>query len=302
MRRLAPSLFCALLTALSMPVHAQESNGPMVLRLTASTRALALGGVMPVGNTDSDNIFHSIGFAERLRYASAAVQLYGNSASFFTASAAIDWFGGAIAMGVRSLDYNAPAARPASDEADLLEGGADVIGERAATFAYSRRIKKVRIGLGTHLVEQRLGGEVNRGFAFDAGTGLDGFGYSFGLSLRNIGSSYEQAGHDVSMPASATITAARGGAYALGPIDALPVASIAYELDGDVTPAAGVEVSYWPVQGRTFTLRGGARLPQDGMKPFTAGAGFSGDRIVIDYAIVPFEDGSFSHRFGLRWR
>jgi len=300
MRRV--SLICMLLLAGSLPVEAQESHGPMVLHLTSSTRALGLGGVHPVSQADSDLIFYATGFGDRLRNAGASVQLYGNTATFITASAAIDWFGGAIAIGVRALDYDADAARPASREADLIAGGAAVASERAATLAYSRRIKGVRIGIGSHLVEQRINRELNRGFAFDVGSALDAWGHSFTLSFRNLGPTYEQGGHDVEMPMSVTFAAARNGSWALGPLDVLPVAAVGYELDGDVVPAGGLEISYWPVQGRTFTVRGGARLPSDGVKPFTAGAGFGGDRIVLDYALVPFEDGSFSHRFGLRWR
>ena len=55
-----------------------------MLRLTASTRALGLGGVQPVNQTDSDNIFYALGFGDRLRNVSGAVQLYGTTGTFIT--------------------------------------------------------------------------------------------------------------------------------------------------------------------------------------------------------------------------
>jgi hypothetical protein len=88
----------------------------------------------------------------------------------------------------------------------------------------------------------------------------------------------------------------------VGAVDVLPAVTLRYELDGDVVPAAGVEVSYWPVSGRTFSLRLGVRRPDDGMRPFTAGLGFTGDRVVIDYGVALLEQDRFAHRFGLRLR
>jgi hypothetical protein len=69
-----------------------------------------------------------------------------------------------------------------------------------------------------------------------------------------------------------------------------------------VAPAAGVEAAYWPITGRTFFARAGVRRPEQGEQPFTLGAGFAGDKIIVDYAFEPFEGGRRAHRFGVKWR
>jgi hypothetical protein len=38
------------------------------------------------------------------------------------------------------------------------------------------------------------------------------------------------------------------------------------------------------------------------MRPFTAGAGFTGDRLIVDYALVSMENDRLVHRIGIRWR
>jgi hypothetical protein len=69
-----------------------------------------------------------------------------------------------------------------------------------------------------------------------------------------------------------------------------------------VLPALGVELAYWPITGRTFFVRGGVRRPEEGAQPFTLGAGYAGDKIILDYALDPFEGGRRAHRFGVKWR
>ena len=295
-----------MLLAIAVDAGAQE-RGPVVLRLPASTRALAMGNVFGVGSVDSDGIFYHAAFPDRLRGVSLGVQWWGSRASLYTASGATEWWGGGLAVGVRSLDYggrlSAPIpAGPRTDEGTLDEPGVAVISERAASVAYARRIKGVRAAVTTHLIEQRVIGERNVAAAFDAGLGLETTYFGFALSGRNIGSSFERAGEDVALPTQVQLTVAAIRAGPLGPIDVQPGVAVLYELDGDVVPAGGVEVSYWPVSGRTFSLRLGARRADDGVRPWTAGAGFSGDRLILDYAVVPLTGDRVIHRFGIRWR
>ena len=90
----------------------------------------------------------------------------------------------------------------------------------------------------------------------------------------------------------------------LGPLDVLPTVQAAWQRGARFTPAAGLELGYWPVTGRTFFLRAGVRRPDAAAaeRAFTLGAGFSGDRIAIDYALAPLRGGRATHRVGLRWR
>ena len=66
---------------------------------------------------------------------------------------------------------------------------------------------------------------------------------------------------------------ASSNSYVVGPLDLIATAAVSRRRDGDVIPAAGVEVAWWPVRGRTFIGRLGVRrVPGDGASPVTLGA------------------------------
>ena len=78
-------------------------------------------------------------------------------------------------------------------------------------------------------------------------------------------------------------------------------------LDDDaVTYGGGVEVGYWPIQGRTFVARVGFQEVPDGSdaSPITTGFAFWGDNITVEWAFRPFRGADLggTHRFGVRWR
>ena len=69
-----------------------------------------------------------------------------------------------------------------------------------------------------------------------------------------------------------------------------------------VTPAGGGEIGYSWLDGYTVALRAGARRPEPGERPITAGAGFTMDRLSFDYALESLSGSRVAHRFGLRVR
>ena len=56
-----------------------------------------------------------------------------------------------------------------------------------------------------------------------------------------------------------------------------------------LAPAGGVEVDYSWLSGYNIALRAGARRPLPGEEALTAGAGFTIDRLSIDYALETLE-------------
>jgi hypothetical protein len=90
-------VLAALLTA-PVTAYAQDSS-PLVLRVPASTRALALGGAFPVGTRDSDGIFYNVAFGDALRGFGLHAQRYGRAATLVTATARREWWGGTHAVG-----------------------------------------------------------------------------------------------------------------------------------------------------------------------------------------------------------
>ena len=126
-------------------------------------------------------------------------------------------------------------------------------------------------------------------------------GFAVGLAAQNLGPGIEYRGRDYDLPLRVALAASSAQAMPLGPFDLGAAAEVSWTRHGDVVPAGGLELAYWPVSGRTFFVRAGARRAVEGERPFTLGGGFAGDKLVLDYAYVPYEDGS-SHRVGLRWR
>jgi hypothetical protein len=170
-----------------------------------------------------------------------------------------------------------------------------------AVLGYTRRIFGIRIAAVGKAISQRWLDDRETTVALDLSTGHVLGPLTAGLAVQNIGTSANFSGQDADAPLRVTVGAS-WRTLQLGPLDVLPAASIARTADGTIVPAAGVEVGYWPIQGRTFIARFGLRDPaSDSADPFTLGAGFAGDRISLDWAWVPFDVGS-SHRVSVRWR
>ncbi|NJD11626.1 MAG: hypothetical protein FIB01_14725 [Gemmatimonadetes bacterium] len=295
MRRLA----LLLLLLAGTPAAAQETAFlPLLPTLPASTRALGLGGAFAIGSTDSDALFYNPAFGDRLRGASLGVQWAGSETTLYTLSAATDWWGGAVALGVLAVDY--PTAAP-FDSTVLALWAPGSTSERAALLGYSRKLLGVPLAITGRLLELRALGERNATAAVDFATGMQLGFVTLGLSVQNLGPGINVADRAYDLPLRATLNAGSVRAAPVGPIDLGAAAQLAWTRHGELVPAGGLELSYWPVNGRTFFLRAGGRRATAGAKPYTLGAGFSGDKLIIDYAWAP-EDGGNMHRVGVRWR
>jgi hypothetical protein len=280
-----------------------QAREPILLTLPASTRAAAMGDAFGISLTDSDAVFYNAAFNDRLRGAGASFTRYGAGSTVYTISAGADGWGGAIGLGVQALDYGHPAgAGVGSAAGDLFEVGSRAVAERALSVVYGRRVKGVRLALTAKGFEQRAAGGRN---ALLLGGVATAFGYRFlsvGLAAQNLGApDYRSGGVEVDVPLRGRLDLATRS-YPLGPLDVAGAAALSYERGGEVAPAAGLELAYWPVPGRTFFVRGGARRPAGRARPFTLGGGFAGDSIILDYALEPFQEGRLAHRFGVKWR
>ncbi|MFI5227485.1 MAG: hypothetical protein ACHQWU_00365, partial [Gemmatimonadales bacterium] len=85
-------------------------------------------------------------------------------------------------------------------------------------------------------------------------------------------------------------------------LDFLATAGVTGYGNGFLSPAGGLEMGYSWLDGYSIALRGGARRPERGEGPLTAGAGFTMDRLSIDYALDTSTRGRVAHRLGLRIR
>ena len=124
-----------------------------------------------------------------------------------------------------------------------------------------------------------------------------------GLSARNLGPDVEIDGRSMPLPRRLELGLAHES-QRLGPLDVITAATVTARDDDDrsIAPGIGVELSYWPVIGRTFFARFGARHDPDVvMSPVTFGAGFEADAFALDYAFERAGDEGDAHRVGLRW-
>ncbi len=277
---------------------------PLVLELPASTRALGMGNAFLLGSADAAGLFYDPAYADGLRGFSLGAERFGGESTLLTLAGGGAWLGGALAGGLQSLDY-AAAASPIlrrERERDLTATGALPVAEHVATLGYGRPVRGLRVGVAAKLVEQRSGVIHSATVAGDVGFGADVSILAIGLALHDFGRDLRVDRVPVPLPTRVSLQLATRRSVTLGPLDLRAAAALARSRDGTLLPGGGIELGYWPVVGRTFYLRAGARRVEDyGGSPLTLGAGFTGDAIGLDYAYESF-NGAAAHRFEVRWR
>ena len=218
-----------------------------------------------------------------------------------------------------------------NDIRSLADGGPVAASEYMLTAGYATELWGVSVGGAAKLVGQRLGSATGSTAAVDVGAGRDAGPVSLALTVRNLGRDLdlrpefnrELPAADGQTPGSAlpflspvaiplarrVVLGAATDRAPVGPLDIGVAAEIALDRGGEVVPAGGIEVAWWPILRRVFIGRFGiARTGPSGHEEavapgsadLTFGAGFAGDRIRLDYAYCARGNGS--HSFGLAWR
>lgn len=307
-----------LLSILALSVWASSATaqyrdrGPLVLELDASTRAVALGHSFALGFRDSDAVFYQPGLLGQAQGQSASLQRFDENGTLTGLSAARSWFGGGVALGVQHLTYEAPLDRGArvddilllpADEATLRDPGTMGASESVISVGYGKSAMGAQVGAVGKYVEQRIGTAKASTVAFDLGLAASPGPLTVGLAVQNLGPGLSIAGGDIPLPTRFSLGASTQPAQ-VGPLDLSASTGFSYRLDGDLVPSVGMEVGYWPVNGRTFVGRVGYRYLSDDFSsvPFTFGGAFLGDDIILEYAFQGYEEGDPSHRFGIGWR
>jgi hypothetical protein len=210
------------------------------------------------------------------------------------------------------LSYSADATEPILGQ-DLLELPADVGSLRAegntaaselvVSVGYGREIKGIRMGLVGKLVEERFGSLEAATGALDFGVAASPGPVTVGFAVHNMGPATRIGGEEIPLPRRYVLGASSRSAM-VGPLDLAAAGAVSYQRGGDLVPSLGLEVGYWPVNGRTFVGRIGLRYLPDEQSgsPVTFGGAFWGDDIILEYAYEGFCRGAPSHRFSLGWR
>jgi hypothetical protein len=274
--------------------------------MSVSTRAMALGDSYMMNSGHADALFYHPALLTNASGFGIDVQRWSASATAAAISGATTFLGGGIAVGLRTLQYGAPGtgalAAPAGQD-HLFADGPVGVSERVATIGYAREVfLGIDLGVAVDLVDQRVG--VNRGGVtlFDLSAARDVGPVVLGLTVQDWGEK-PIVGTD-RKPQRVTLGA---GAYGqqLGIFD-LGFAAHVGANDDEFTYGGGLEIGYWPIQGRTFVARVGFADVPDGSdaSPVTTGFAFWADDFTIEWAFRPFSgaDEGGTHRFGVRWR
>lgn len=302
-----PTLIALSLLVAGEGLAAQAAErGPVVMQLPAGARALGLGAFQPAAG-DSDAVFANPAWASRSGGFVAGWHRFGTATTALSLSAAGDAFGGGVALGVRTFSHRGTGS---DGILGLRAGGVDPLfdesgvptHEMVATLAWGRDLLGLRVGAAASWVEQRIDGSNASTYAFDVGVATALGPGQLGLAIRNLGPDPEFGGSGPRLPTEVSLG---WGAYGrpLGPLDLGAAVDVTRRADGEVLVGGGLEFGYWPIQGRTFVARLGARtVPEGEASPLTLGGSFWGDDLVLDYAWQPVEGTEGVHRISLGWR
>jgi len=295
--------FVALFALLSMsPLSAAGQAGglPKVLSLPASTRAMALGDAYMMNAGHSDVLFYHPALVTEASGFGLDLQRWGGKSTAATASAAMQWLGGGIAIGLQTLQHGLPpgvSVPPAQDH--LFQAGSVQASERVATVAYGRELFGVSFGVAGKLAEERIGSERDDVALVDLSAATEVGPLVVGLTLRDWGEE-PSVGTGAANPTRLVLGA---GAYGqqLGPLDLGLSGSLSHS-DEQTTASAGLEVGYWPISGRTFVGRVGLQGVSEGEgSPFSFGLAFWGDNLTLEWAYRNYGEAG-THRFGVRFQ
>lgn len=218
----------------------------------------------------------------------------------------MDWFGGTVVIGMQNGTYGAPANGVdglARTEADVARGGPITSSESILSVGYGHEVGPVLMGVTGRLLSIRAGDTFDRGAGLDLGAAFDaGFGIA-ALSVQTVGPGLELGADAVDLPTRVSLGVATRR-RPLGPLDIMAAGAVDRLRGGDFRPGGGVELSYWPVQGRTFAARIGYdhATPDDDASGLTLGGALMGDDFSLDYAWGRITDDQSVHRISLGWR
>jgi hypothetical protein len=290
------SLLASPLCALS----AQRVFEPLVLNLPSGPRTLALGDVGVASRDDEVLFFNPAQLAVATGFSSSGERYTANS-SGAALSAVTRFNGGGVAIGMRMNSFDASGNLTTGSGASL---GQSLFSSTSleASVGVAQVIKGIRVGAALKYAEQDLGTtRLERGLV-DVGLAKQVFGsYTVGASVQNLGTDEVLEGPvRVELPRMATLGVSRGGP--VGEFDLFGTAAVSWNRDNSLYPAGGLEVSYSWLSGYNIAMRAGGRRPLPGEEAFTAGAGFTMDRLSIDYALETLSGGRIGNRLGLRIR
>ena len=298
---MSPRLLAASLVIGASALGAQPHRyAPLVAQLPPSIRALGMGGAWTAGR-DPDAIFFNPAVAATQNGTNFGAGRFASASTLAHAAWSMSFGSNGIALGGAWLDYGAAPAAPLSWRA-LGVRGVDAGLSALAAAAGSLTYKGIKWGAAAKYVGERQGNDRGGTAAFDLGAAKDVASVTVGLSVQNLGPSFDVAGESTQLP---TRVAAGVSGYGLrvGPLDFGASLGASVRRDGFIAGAGGVEFGWIPLDGYLVVLRGGLRRSEArSLNPATLGASFGMDRFTLDYAFEDVRGGGGAHHLGIRVR
>jgi len=214
---------------------------------------------------------------------------------------------GAFPVGLLHMRYGGSGTAALPDLQYAAFGDGEPVTEFAASPGYARTLFcVVDAGVVARYLELHfLRALRDRALVVDLGVAREFGPAMVSLTARNLGSDVKtRTVTDITdrIPTQLALGISTES-FEVGELDMFLTSQVARRRDGEIIPAGGVEVSYWPVQGYTFRLRAGLqRVVEDKRSPFTFGLAFTGDALTLEYAFQAFDVDGNAHRFGLSLR
>lgn len=296
----------ALTRVLSPSLALAQETAPLVLRIPASPRAAAIGNAY-AGVRGSDVVFGTPAAIALVTGVFASVARYGSASTLGSAASATAIGRVGIAFGVLWLDYDAQPGVFPTPVGALPVTGSLPSSSLAALLAASYRVWGFRVGATAKYVEERVESARGSGPGFDVGLQRDLGRFTLGLVAQNLGPALEVGPASAHLPTRISV----GGTSPRVPLgtwfDLGAAAAVGWERDLGIVPGGGISLFYLPLEGWTVALRVGARrVETDGPNrpfPVTVGAGFTLDRVSVEYAWEPWRGAGGrggAHRVGFR--
>ncbi len=299
--------------ALLAQAGGETGGGPIVTRVPLSARGVALAGSFVLAGRDADLLFFNPALLERARGVEVTAQRWGRDGRVAGMAAGTEWLGGGAGLGLRTVEYRAPLATeapPARDAGERLafspEDGAATVGatESAVTAGYGRSLAGFRVGGTVSAVQVRWDQDGDETAVLDLGVARDLGWVTVGVSGGGIGPALRDDLPTGVRRVEKWVAAGAGTqAKAVGPLDASGAVAVTLHEGTRVEAGGGVEVAWWPVQGRTLVGRVGLGGPDVAeASRFSWGAGFLGDSFAVEYAWRDLGEVPALHVVSLRFR
>ncbi len=276
----------------------------LVLEAPAGIEAAAFGNAPYLLGGGAELIFYAPALIDRAAGMAAGLQRYGSEGTLVTLAGTGSVGLGDLAAGLRYLRYNTerlPGAPDLQFPAATPDG--PPLTEFVASLGHARELfGAVGAGVVATYLEYQFVSRTERTALLDFGLAREFGPTMVSLTARNLGPNLKLRGRELTIPTQFTLGISTES-FEVGELDMFLTSQIARRRDGEIVPAGGVEVSYWPVQGYTFRLRAGLqRVVEDRRSPFTFGFAFTGDALTLEYAFQAFDADGNAHRFGLSFR